>query len=229
MRNKPLNIPLSQYFDLLRAYLKPQRGRVLWLALLLLIGTGLQLLTPQVIRRFIDTVQAGGVQSALIQIALLFLAVVIVQRTVALATTYVSQQIAWRATNGLRRDLASHVLKLDMSFHNAHPPGELLERIDGDVDHLANFFSEFLLQILSGALLTIGILVLLWPEDGRITLALVGFVLLYLLIHTRGQQLAMPYWQAERQTSADLMGFVEERNRSCGNGSLVSPIVRLAW
>lgn len=206
-----MNIPLSQYLGLLRAYLKPQRGRVLLLALLLLAGIGLQLLNPQVIRHFIDTIQTGGTQAALIQMALLFLAAVLIQRTLALVTTYVSQQIAWRATNGLRRDLARHVLKLDMGFHNAHTPGELLERIDGDVDHLANFFSEFLLQILSGVLLAIGVLALLWREDGRIALALAGFVVLYMIIHTRGQQLATPYWAADRQTSADLMGFVEER------------------
>jgi hypothetical protein len=90
-----------------------------------------------------------------------FSVVVIVQRVVNVFVTYVSQQVAWIATNGLRIDLTRHVLALDMSFHNAHTPGELLQRIDGDVDRLANFFSQFLLQIISGALLTIGVLVLL--------------------------------------------------------------------
>ncbi len=181
------------------------------MAVLLFSSIALQLLNPQVIRQFIDRVQQGVPHPALLQMALWFLLIVLAQRGVAIATTYVSQQIAWNATNGLRRDLTRHVLKLDLSFHNAHTPGELLERIDNDVDRLGNFFSEFLLQILSGLLLTLGVLLLLWREDGRMAGLLALFVIAYLVVHARGQQLATPHWEKERQYSADLMGFVEER------------------
>lgn len=206
-----MNVPLTQYIALLRDYLKPQIGRVGMLALLLFSGIALQLLNPQIIRQFIDQVQRGAPQNILLQSAAWFLLIVLIQRGMAIATTYVSQQIAWSATNGLRRDLTRHVLKLDMSFHNAHTAGELLERIDNDVDRLGNFFSEFLLQILSGFLLTLGVLLLLWREDWRIAGLLAIFVLVYMLVHARGQQLATPQWQKERQYSAELMGFVEER------------------
>ena len=206
-----MNIPVKAYLDLLQNYLKPQMGRVLLLAMLLFSSIGLQLFNPQLIRQFIDRVQQGVPQSTLLQMALWFLLVVLAQRGMAIATTYVSQQIAWSATNGLRRDLTRHVLKLDLSFHSAHTPGELLERIDNDVDRLGNFFSEFLLQILSGLLLTVGVLLLLWREDWRIAGLLALFVMAYMVVHARGQQLATPHWAKERQYSADLMGFVEER------------------
>jgi ABC-type multidrug transport system fused ATPase/permease subunit len=206
-----LNTTLSDYFGLLRNYLRPQAGRVLVLALLLFGGIALQLYSPQVIRTFIDAAERGAAPTALITVGLIFLAVVLVERAVAITTTHVSKNVAWTATNGLRRDLARHVLKLDMSFHNAHTPGELLERIDGDVDQLANFFSEFLLQILGGLLLTAGVLALLWGEDWRIGAVLAFFVVAYLIVHTRGQQMAAPHWARQRQYEADLSGFVEER------------------
>ena len=204
-------MPFTQYMTLLSAYLQPQQRRVVLLAGLLLSGIGLQLLSPQFIRRFIDTVQSGGAQSALHLTAFLFLAIALSQRVVEIITTYISQQVAWTATNGLRRDLTRHVLKLDLSFHNAHTPGELLERIDGDVDRLANFFSEFLLQILSGLLLTAGVLLLLGWEDWRISALLAIFVAAYLLVHLWDQQLAEPAWRQERTYAAELSGFVEER------------------
>lgn len=206
-----MNVPIPQYIALLRNYLRPQMARLLLLAVLLFGGIALQLLNPQVIRQFIDSVQVSVAQSRLIQMALSFLFIVLAQRVLAIATTYVSKQIAWSATNGLRRDLTRHVLRLDQGFHNAHTPGELLERIDNDVDRLGNFFSEFLLQILSGLLLTLGVLLLLWREDWRIAGLLALFVIAYMLVHARGQQLATPHWEKERRYSADLMGFVEER------------------
>lgn len=211
-----MNIPFSQYLDLLRTYLRPQRGRVALLALLLFGGIGLQLIGPQIIRYFIDSAQNstpanGAAQAALWWAALLFLAVVLLERAVRVGTVYLSEHVAWSATNGLRSDLTRHVLGLDMAFHNEHTPGELLERLDGDVDRLANFFSQFVLQILGGALLTGGVLALLYREDWRMGAVLTLFVLAYMVVHTRGQQMAVPLWRRERQYSAELSGFVEER------------------
>ena len=34
-----------------------------------------------------------------------------------------------------------------MGFHKDHTPGELIERIDGDVTALANFFSAFIIKV----------------------------------------------------------------------------------
>ena len=42
---------------------------------------------------------------------------------------YLGEHVGWTATNALRADLYQHCLKLDMSFHNQHAPGELIERI----------------------------------------------------------------------------------------------------
>ena len=47
-------ISFRQSFTLLNAYLRPEKGRVLLLTLLLFIGIGLQLLSPQILRDFID-------------------------------------------------------------------------------------------------------------------------------------------------------------------------------
>ena len=51
-----------------------------------------------------------------------------------------------------------------MGFHKAHTPGELIERIDGDVIALSNFFSAFIIKVVGNATLLLGILVLLWRE-----------------------------------------------------------------
>ena len=46
-----------------------------------------------------------------------------------------------------------------MDFHNRRTPGEMIERIDGDVTALANFFSQFVIQVLGSALLLLGAIV----------------------------------------------------------------------
>jgi len=112
-----LNIPLKRYWNLLTQYLKPQWGAVLLLAVLLLGSIGLQLLNPQILRRFINAVVAGREIAALVRMALLFLGIAVAGQAVTLGVTYLSETVAWKATNTLRLDLTAHCLKLDMAFH----------------------------------------------------------------------------------------------------------------
>ena len=90
---------------------------------------------------------------------------------VGVSATYVGENVAWTATNALRAEMARHCLNLDMSYHNNVSPGELIERIDGDVAELSNFFSQLVIRVLGNLLLMIGILVALLLEDWRIGLA----------------------------------------------------------
>ena len=213
LKEKLLNIPLRDYASLLRMYLRSQQQRMWLLALLLLGSNGLQLLSPQLIRYFIDAVQSTSSTQQLLWAASLFLLVVVAQRLVTIATTRSVK--LWHGLPPTNYDVTSPptCCVWICRFHNTHTPGELLERIDGDVDRLANFFSEFVLQILGGLLLTLGVLVILYLEDWRIGAVLSLFVLAYMIIHIWISNGAAPEWRKERHYSAVLSGFVEERVR----------------
>ncbi|HEV7216935.1 MAG TPA: ABC transporter ATP-binding protein, partial [Chloroflexota bacterium] len=212
-----MSVPLRSYLALLGRYLRPQWRRVVVLAVLLLAAIGLQLVGPQILRAFIDTATgghalafAGGLPS-LAALAFLFLAAAVAGQVVALAETYTAESLAWTATNRLRKDLMLHCLGLDMAFHTLHTPGEMIERIDGDVSLLANFLSRFAVQVLGNALLLIGILVLLFRVHWLVGATFTGFAIMALAVLSRVQGLATPRWVAVRQASADLFGFLEER------------------
>ncbi|MEZ4870503.1 MAG: ABC transporter ATP-binding protein [Caldilineaceae bacterium] len=197
--------------NLLFTYLKPYRRQVilLWLALLATIAT--QLINPQMIRRFLDAAENGSALTVLFGAAGLFLAIALLEQALGLATTYLSTDVGWLATNQLREDVVRHCLRLDRTFHKAHPPGQLIERIDGDIHDLRNFFSRLALNLLNNLLLMMGVLVLLWWEEWRIGLAvtlIAGAGLVAVDWLRRG---AVPHWQRARQATAELYGYLEER------------------
>jgi ATP-binding cassette subfamily B protein len=206
-----MNVPLKRYLTLLADYLRPQWQRVLALAVLLLAGIGLQLLNPQILRAFIDTATAQGSQGELFGVALLFISVALVHQALSVGATYLGENVGWTATNALRADLAAHCLKLDMSFHKARTPGELIERIDGDVNALSTFFSQFVIDMLSNLVLLVGVLVLLGREDWRVGVGMTAFTLVALAILIRMRSIAVPYWTAVREASAHFFGFLGER------------------
>lgn len=204
-------VQFRRYWRLLVTYLKPQWPRVALLTLLLFSSIGLQLINPQIVGYFIDTTQTGGPLKALLIAAGLFIVIALVQRVVAFSSTYVAENVGWMATNALRADLALHCLLLDMSFHKKHTPGELIERIDGDVTALANFFSQLVIKVLGNALLIPGILLLLFRVDWRVGVGLTVYSILTLLVLGALQNIAVTRWSAERQVSAEHYGFLEER------------------
>lgn len=206
-----MKIPLAAYWRLLSTYLRPQRRRAVLLAALLLAGIGLQLANPQILRLFVDTAERKGSLSTLVLAALLFLGVALAIQVVSVAETYVAENVGWTATNRLRADLTAHCLHLDPAFHAAHTPGAMIERIDGDVSALGNFFARFVIYVLGNALLLLGVLLLLWGIDPRIGAALTLFVALIILAVNRLRDLATPHWAAARAANADLFGFIEER------------------
>ncbi|GLV56542.1 hypothetical protein KDH_33820 [Dictyobacter sp. S3.2.2.5] len=202
-----MRIPLKDYRELLWRYLAPQRIRVLLLGLLLCADIALQLINPQFLRTFIDTITSSGPQPVLLGLAILFIIVALVQQLVTIAATYISERLAWIATNALRADLALHLVRMDMSFHKVHTPGEMIERVDGDVTNMANFFSQFVIKILGGLLLLLGILVILWYTEWHVGLALSVFAIIALISINAARGIAIKPWKAFRQTSAELFGF----------------------
>ncbi len=184
---------------------------VLFLGVSLFINIGLQLINPQIMRSFIDTARAGGAASALTRMALTFIAIAVGQQLIGVLVVYVTENLGWATTNDLRLELARYTLGLDMSFHTAHTPGEMIERIDGDVMALSNFFSQFILQVFGNLLLVLGVLIVLLREDWRISISLAVFVGITMLVLLRLANISVNSWEEERKSSADLYGFLEER------------------
>jgi len=205
-----MKVPIRQYYNLLSAYLRPQWRWVVVLTLFILVTIGLKLANPQILRVFIDTAVQGGEWSILIRLALLFFGIALLSQALSVAATYVGETVAWTATNALRLDLLDHALHLDATFHKDHTPGQMIERIDGDVATLSNFFSRFVIDVAGNGLLVLGILALLFREDWRIGLPIFGFaiVTLFLLIWIR--KLAVPYWTRYRKLNAEFFGFLGE-------------------
>ncbi len=201
---------------MLRHYLRPHRGRVALLFLLLGGSIALQLIAPQLLRRFVDTATgsmtpAGGfLPDSLYAVAALFFVAVLAQKVIYMVTVYLTEDLGWATTNALRGDLTAHVLRLDMGFHKLRTPGELIERIDSDVGELAEYFSEIIVNLLGNGLLVAGILALLFREDWRVGLVGLAYALVVLLLFRAIQERMVTLFGRISQASAALLGFLEE-------------------
>jgi ATP-binding cassette subfamily B protein/ATP-binding cassette subfamily C protein len=203
-------LSFKRYWHLLADYLKPQKRWMVLLGVLSASSIVLQLANPQIVRHFLDTAESQSGMDRLIGSAALFMGIAIISQVVQIAVTYVGENVSWTATNMLRADIALHCLKLDMSFHKKYKPGELIERVDGDVNQLTNFFSQFVIKLGGNFLLMVGVLVLLWAQDWRVGLGISIAAVMGLLALNWLNKLTVPRWQAVREVEAKLFGFLEE-------------------
>lgn len=201
---------LKQYALLLLSYLKPQWKPVLGLAIALLSSIALQIISPQILGYFIDTVTQGGSQEALLTATLIFTIIALLTQVSTIVATYLGEIVAWTATNALRVDLAAHCLQLDLTFHKTHTPGELLERIDGDVNLLSKFFSQLVIHVLGNGILLVGILVVLCFENRLAGVSLTIFSLIALSVLMAQRAMAIAPWAEYRQISAEFYGTISE-------------------
>ena len=197
-------------FGMLRHYLRRRRGRVALLGALLLAGSGAQSLNPLIVRHVLDAALAGAALNTLVLWALAFIASATAAQAISVLATYLSVRIGWQATNALRVDLLRHTVALDQRFHNAHTPGEMIERVDGDVTLLSNYFSEFVVQILGSILVIVVLLVVILLQDWRVGAIFGGFVVVSWALLLSLRRIGVAPWQQTRQASGELFGFLEE-------------------
>ncbi|NMO95831.1 ABC transporter ATP-binding protein [Paenibacillus lemnae] len=209
LKQKENNQKLSMTW--LLQYLKPVKGRLFILLTLLLSSTGLQLIQPQIVKQFIDTAAAGEVMTTLLKLAGLFLIVAVFNQLITVFVSYLGNDVAWRSTNRLRGDLLKHCLRLDMKFHNQKTPGEMIERVDGDVTNISNFFAMFIVQVIGSFVLLAGILGYMFTVNVPIALVMTIFTALSVLFMMFVRNLGVQSSKNEREASASLFGLIEER------------------
>lgn len=205
-----MKLSLKKYGALLAKYMKNSKLHLVLLTLVLAVSIVLQLVNPMIISFFIDGIEMNKSMEILIKAAIIFILAAFSQQLLAIASTYLSQNIGWSTTNNLRRDLVKHCLSLDMNYFKEHQSGELVERIDGDVNALFNFFSKLFISFVNNILLMTGIVVVLSIQNPLIGIAFVLFLIVSFIILGKTQGDAVDNFGKERELSSKFYGFLGE-------------------
>ncbi len=201
----------AAHWRLLGDLLRPHRVRVAGLGALLAVASALPLAVPQLLRAFIDAAVGGAATAQLVALAVTVALLGVAAQVCAALAGWGATRLAWTVTNELRERAVAHALTLDLAFHLTTTPGAMIERVDGDVTAIADFFSEFAARVVSGALTLVGVLVLVTVEDVRFGLGLLVLLLAAGVAAARVRDAAVPQQAANRAAHAALYGEIEER------------------
>jgi ATP-binding cassette, subfamily B, bacterial len=196
---------------MIKPYVVRGRRQAGLLSVLLVTVTLLQVANPQIVRFYIDRAVAKGSTVVLVWMAVAYIIIAIVVQVTQIWATYVGENFAWDITNSVRTDLTEHCVHLDYQFHQDHSPGELIERVDGDVTTLATFLSTAFLVIASNMLLVPAVFIAMFITEWRIGVVLLLYAVCALGALMLLRKFSFAAWNRVRATSAALFGFIGER------------------
>jgi ATP-binding cassette, subfamily B, bacterial len=191
--------------------LRPAAGR--WVALggLVAAGSALALTGPLIVRQVVDRATEGAGVTELRTLAVAFLAIAVLRQVVDVITARAATLIAWRTTNEFRLEMTRHVLGLDHEFHRRHTPGELIQRVDGDITAVNDLCSRVLTRAVGSLLLVVGMVAVVAVIDWRVGVGMGVYIAAAVAVVLALRHRAVEESSDELGAYARLYGGIEER------------------
>ncbi len=195
----------------LLAYVRPYRALVFVALACIVIQSGMQLVGPLLTRWVIDRALPARDTGLVVQVALMYAALLVAQFGAAFGETMFTSLLGQRVMRDLRRELFARLQRLPVAYFDRNPVGRLVTRVTSDVEALNELFTS---GVVAGVgdlftLLAIGVVMLYvdWP------LAMAAFVVIPLvLIASRVfQNSVRTAYRDIRTRLARLNAFIGER------------------
>jgi ATP-binding cassette, subfamily B, multidrug efflux pump len=209
----------------LLGYMRPYRGLVGFSLVFLLLQSILQvagpLLTKIAVDRYlqpdpgrvptpIDRYLPADPWHGLAVVGLLYLGVLAGTFVFEFFQVYLMQYTGQLAMFDLRKQLMSHLQKLDMAFFDRNPVGRLVTRVTTDVDVLNDLFASGLVTILGDVLVLGFIVAIMLRLSAGLTLLMLGVMPLVILVTAVFRRSVTQSYRRIRIAIAKINAYLQE-------------------
>jgi ATP-binding cassette subfamily B protein len=191
-------------------YLRQQGWTLAAVALLVVLGSGLNLLGPYLLGRAIDEFILQNNLPGLARLIGLMLIVYLGGAATTWLQIYLMASASQRTIRDIRNDLFAHFQTLSLRYIDQRTHGELMSRLTNDVENVSRVLSESVTQLISSVISIIGVAIVMFVINVR--LAVVSLVILPLMALI-SQWIARHTRQGFRQQQThlgELNGLIEE-------------------
>jgi ATP-binding cassette subfamily B protein/subfamily B ATP-binding cassette protein MsbA len=194
----------------LAVYLKPHWLLLLGVAVLLVVGTLLQVAGPYLIGVAIDQFIVGGDPAGLTRTMLLLLAVYVGAWATSYGQFYGMVQVGNNVLRKLRTDIFDRIQSLSLTYFDDHEAGDLMSRLTNDVDTIGQVLNAGLVQTLGNVLLIVGIVVAMFSLSWQLALATFAILPFMFVASIFLSRRARRAFRVTRQTIGSVSADLEE-------------------
>ncbi|MFD2307002.1 ABC transporter ATP-binding protein [Enterococcus termitis] len=200
----------------LLGYMKASRWLILLVAVVAIVGTLFQVLSPKILGNATTLIFAGvnaktGIDFTKLAMILLTVALLYIGKAVAdFVQQWLMTVVSQNTTKTMRNELKAKINELPSEYFDKHSNGNLMSIAINDMDNIATMLQQSLTQLLSSIILVIGVIWLMLTISWKLTLVaalIIPFSLLVMkLLTPKAQENVKKYLQVQ----GHLNGQIEE-------------------
>lgn len=179
------------------------------LGVMILIAMG-QLAGPYILKQIIDIAVPKENTSLLLVYAFAFLGIVSMTGGLSYIGMILLSRLGLSIVTLIKQDIFSHLLKLPMSFFDAHPVGELMSRTETDTERVRDMFSNLGANLIVNLLTMIGIFVVTFALVSKLALIMLSVSISLLAILIAFFAKIFPMYEKARSFYAGIAAKVAE-------------------
>ncbi|MDL2303644.1 ABC transporter ATP-binding protein, partial [Dysgonomonas sp. OttesenSCG-928-D17] len=192
------------------SYLACDKKLLFVIGFLIIVSIVSSLLGSYMIRPIINDYIIPGDFTGLVKM-LLILAGIYLAGVVAVYIQYrMLNKIGQRTVTRMRTDLFDKMERLPIKYFDTHQHGDLMSRYTNDIDQVSNALTDSLSDMLSSALMLIGIFGLMIYISPILTLVTLITVPLMFLSAKSIVKRSRKYFKAQQETLGETNGYIEE-------------------
>ena len=215
----------SRLMRRLLGYMRPYKGFVALSLVFLLLQSVLQVLGPLLTKiavdrylapssagvpTFLDPYLPAGQWNGLAAVGLLYLGVLLGTFVFEFFQVYLMQYTGQLAMFDLRKQLMTHLQRLDIAFYDHNPVGRLVTRVTTDVDVLNDLFASGLVTILGDVLVLSFIVAIMFQLSPGLTALMLAVMPLVILVTAIFRRSVTQSYRRIRIAIAKINSYLQE-------------------
>ena len=197
------------------ATFRPYRRKVAFVALLILVTSGLGLINPLMIKEafevLLDTSQSDSERWRLLLIIVgVMIATPIVNGLLGLWQTYTNNLVGQRVMRDLRNALYAHLQHMPLRFFTSTRTGEIQSRLSHDVEGVQAVLTDTASSILANVAIVISTVVVMFILSWQLTVLSLAILPLFLWMSQRVGKIRREVSGRTQESLADLTAIMQE-------------------
>ncbi|NVO09765.1 MAG: ABC transporter ATP-binding protein [Bacteroidales bacterium] len=192
-------------------YLKPYWKKEVLILFLMALGSIASLASPYILKIIIDKVFPSKDFHLLVKVLLILFSINIARILVSFCSDYLFEWVSNHIMLDIRKDLFSHMIRLPMSFFDKNKTGDMIHRINSEVNTIQSLLTGSMLRFINGILMIVGLgvaLCLLNYKLFLISLITIPFIFINTLYF---QSKIRRLIKKSREKDADILAYLIER------------------
>lgn len=202
--------------------LRPQRNKLIIVALSAVLGCVFTMIAPLVIGKAIDIIFNGIKNSVATgqafhvnietmgSIAMLLIIIYILNALCNYLSQYLMTGVSQNLTLSLRRQLNEKLTRLPLSYYDSHSRGDIMSRITNDLERVSDTLQQGLMQLITSVINIVGAVAIMIIISPVLTAITFGTVIIGILITILISAKSHGYFLGNQKAIGSLNGLTEE-------------------